>query len=399
LIHADDVSHLWVASQASMEQELAFFYANSAANTRTVAFDTEFVRTNTFYAQPGIIQLCFDNCAARRILLIDPLVINNWNPVNQLFSNTDVTKVVHACGEDLEFFSSLGISQPTPLFDTQIASAFLGGALNEGLQKLVERYLGFHLAKHETRSDWSQRPLTDEQLQYAKEDVLYLLPLWQEMMTALAAQGKTEWVLNEGELLVNQSKQPVAEDKYYLKIRGGWKLKPEVQYILARLAELRESLAKQINRPRGYICTDSDLLLMAQHQPRTLSWLSTQSNMQAAALRRFGRAFLQLIETCLPVGEANIPADFTLIQPPLPKASKTIYRQLKNRVQQVALDSSIQPTLLASRSMLEGLLFWNLNNRQGPLPQLMKSWRKHCVGDVLNAMIEEHFLSQDLNKE
>lgn len=384
-----------------MERELASFYANSVTNIRTVAFDTEFVRTNTFYPRPGIIQLCFDSCNARRVLLIDPLAINNWASLNELFNNTGVTKVVHACGEDLEFFSSLGISQPSPLFDTQIASALLGGALNEGLQKLVERYLDSQLAKHETRSDWAQRPLTDEQLQYAKDDVLYLLPLWQEMMVALAAQGKTEWVLNEGQLLVNQSKQPVTEDKYYLKIRGGWKLKPEAQFILARLAELRESLARQTNRPRGYICTDSDLLLMAQHQPQTLSWLSTQTNMQSAALRRFGRAFLQVIETCIPGNGADIdiPADFVLIQPPLPKTSKTIYHLLKNRVQQVALDSSIQPTLLASRSMLEGLLFWHLNDRQGPPPQLMKSWRKHCVGNVLNAMIEDSFLSQGLNRE
>ena len=382
LTSPDGIHHLWIDSNSGLKEIMAGF------SPKVVAFDSEFVRTRTFFPQPGIIQLYGNEEGRNRILLLDPQSISDWTPLNNLMSDSRILKVVHACSEDLEFFYALGISQPTPLFDTQIASALLGGQLNEGLQKIVRTYLKVDLPKHETRSDWTIRPLSKEQILYAKEDVLYLIPLWQKLNKLLAEQDKTELLLSEGELLTRQAGQPAAESEFYLKLRGAWKLKPKAQYILAKLAHWRETTARKLDRPRGFICSDQDLIRIAEHQPNTLTWLSSQTTIQSATLRRFGKTIINLIENARHLDGNALPVNFALIQPPLPKETKQIYKMLKKKAQQVSVDKGIQPTLLASRTMLEGLLHWQLNGKQGGIPQLMKSWRKQCLGDTLVNMLE-----------
>ena len=380
---------LWIDSQQLLESSLAELSGG------LVAVDTEFVRTNTFYPKPGLIQLC----TAERALLIDPQQIQDWQPLNRLFGDAGMIKVVHACGEDLDLFCSLDITLPTPLFDTQIAAAILGGGLNEGLQRLTARLLDLHLTKHETRSDWTKRPLSEDQIRYAREDVVILLSLWQKLSQMLEAQGKASLVLAEGTEMVRQASNPVSDEKAYLKLRGGWKLEPDAQRLLSQLAAWRERTARLSDRPRKFICTDDDLLQIARCRPVTTAQLTHHAEIKGAALRRYGKEIVSVVhkqvvqKQVVQKQEVSLPDsdDFTLIRPPLPKDAKGLYQKLKSKAYDIAEAKGIQPALIASRTMLENLMYWYLNGRKGVNPQLMTGWRLQWIGKELINFIEQEF--------
>lgn len=380
----DDSDVLWIDSQQRLQEALG------GLDSGIVALDTEFVRTNTFYPRAGVIQLCYDD----HVLLIDPQKIEDWSPLNRLFADTSVLKVVHACSEDLELFYSLNIEQPQPLFDTQVASALLGEQLNTGLQKLALKMLDLSLPKHETRSDWTRRPLSEEQLRYARQDVLILLPLWHQLQQRLQDQGKAEIVLKEGELLVSQAANPVRDELVYLKLRGAWKLRPLAQVLLSRLAAWREQTARSENRPRRFICSDDDLVQIAQQRPVSMAQITQCCELQGSSLRRYGKHLISLVRQY--GHQVSVPDEFETIRPPLPRDAKELYQMIKEKAHEVAKDRQIQPTLLASRTMLEALLHWFLQGQQVSTPQLMAGWRREWVGEALVELIKQQTQNSEL---
>ncbi len=158
-----------------------------------VALDTEFMRVDTFYPIAGLLQIG----DGVRAYLIDPLTIDNWQPLAALLENPAVVKVVHACSEDLEVLLRLTGSLPAPLFDTQLAAAYLNLGFSMGYSRLVQEVLGIDLPKGETRSDWLQRPLSDTQISYAAEDALHLAEVFVQLRPKLS-DDKYAWVLEDG---------------------------------------------------------------------------------------------------------------------------------------------------------------------------------------------------------
>ncbi len=378
-----DYPHQWIANQEQLEQVLG------AIQGPAIAVDTEFMRTNTYYPIAGVIQL-FDG---QRLVLIDPLEISDWQPLSRLFAYPSMIKVLHACSEDLELFQSLGIALPTPMFDTQVATALLGGGLNEGLQKLAARLLDLHLPKHETRSDWLQRPLTEKQIQYAKEDVIILLSLWQKLQIQLQQQNKLEELFAEGELTIQEAAAPAPPEKMYLKLRGGWKLQTEAQQLLAAVACWRERTARTKNIPRRFICKDDDLIQLALHQPKNMAELTKLTAIQGVSLRQFGKPLLDIIRQW-PDQKKDL-SDFVRIQPPLPKNIKPLYQVVKSKAHDIAEAALIQPTLLASRSMLEELVYWYLQDQPEKQPQLLHGWRAKRVGEELLKKLDEEYVDEE----
>jgi len=147
-----------------------------------LAIDTEFVRTDTFYANLGLIQIS----DGTDCWLVDPLTISDFSPLIDLMTNPAVVKVFHATSEDLEILEQTLGCIPTPLFDTQVAAALTGYGFSKGYGPLVGLLLGIELDKHETRSNWMKRPLTEAQMGYAAEDVYHLAAIYQLLKQRLA---------------------------------------------------------------------------------------------------------------------------------------------------------------------------------------------------------------------
>ena len=166
----------WIRDNDSLGQHCAEWQ-----NLPFVALDTEFMRVDTFYPIAGLIQIG----DGERAYLIDPLTIDNWQPLSALLENPAVVKVLHACSEDLEVLLRLTGSLPAPLFDTQLAAAYLNLGFSMGYSRLVKEVLDLDLPKGETRSDWLQRPLSETQISYAAEDALHLAEVYVSLGSVL----------------------------------------------------------------------------------------------------------------------------------------------------------------------------------------------------------------------
>ena len=345
-----------------------------------VAIDTEFMRTNTYFATPGLIQIA----AAGQVFLIDPLRVEDLPLLAPVLESKEVTKVLHSMSEDIELlFHSCNARIQSP-FDTQVAAAFLGLGPSLGYQNLVKEVLGHELDKSETRSDWLKRPLTESQLGYAAKDVEYLLTLYKELETRLAQKGYMDAVLEESSALVKQFFQAWDEpENAYLKLRGGCELKRADQALLRSLVMWRDALAQSKNIPKPWIFSDNSLITIAEKRPVSLSDLKRLKDVQHKSVRRYGEALLGLIS------EFEMPSnDFRLIDKPVRGRELDYYQKIKAIIAQAAKESGIAVQLLGSRKMLERVVINVRRHGNKCLPQEYQGWRKVWVSEKIAKALE-----------
>ncbi|MDC0598955.1 ribonuclease D, partial [Gammaproteobacteria bacterium] len=274
-------------------------------NNDFLALDTEFIRTSTFYPKVGLIQVC-DN---HKNYLIDPLEIDDWDFFTALMIKPSLTKIFHSCSEDLlVFFAFLGVI-PRPIFDTQIATAFLNEGFALSYQNMVKERVNIDIPKDETRSDWLQRPLTDEQLQYAALDVAYLPEIFNWQTQQLQASGKLGWLQEECERLIQQYQSEVNSDfnDYYLNIKAAWQLDSRQLGVLQKLASWREERARKRDKPRSWIIKDKQLVAVAKSFPESKQHLSLIPEISANFVNYEGSEVLEIVSQMKSVEEALLP--------------------------------------------------------------------------------------------
>lgn len=240
-----------------------------ARQQSAVALDTEFMRVSTYYPKLGLIQL-YDG---DRVSLIDPLSITDFSPFVELLRDQQVTKILHACNEDLLVFLQEFDALPQPMMDTQIMARFLGFANSAGLAKLVLHYLGVEMDKGATRTNWLKRPLSPAQLQYAAGDVWYLLPVYQKMQIELAQSPWLQAVIDDCQLAISKTSKldDRDPDKAYLEIPNVWKLNPLELARLQLLAKWRQETAMARNLALSYVVKSDNLWKVAKNNPRNTS--------------------------------------------------------------------------------------------------------------------------------
>lgn len=353
------------------------------ARTRNVVMlDTEFVRTRTFYPQLGLIQL-FDGDT---LSLIDPLAIEEMSAFVALLQDTSVTKILHACGEDLEVFQNAFGCTPTPMIDTQIMAAFLGHGLSTGFATLVKEYQGIELDKSESRTDWLARPLTQRQLEYAAADVHYLYPLYEQLFTAIQEAGWEQAVQQECELLVQKRIRTPDLDNAYLEVKGAWLLKPSELAILKPLATWRLQYAMQHDLALNFVFKENDLLMVARLGPCSMRRME-QEKMDMRSVRRHYNHMMTLVKQAQQTPTDQYPAKIERLMdmPNYKQVFKTLKDDMKIVVQQTGLASEF----LASKKQLNQLLSWVWCKECDPaqLPEVMQGWRKPLFGEKLAARL------------
>ena len=168
-------------------------FCQRAREFDAIAVDTEFLRERTFHPRLCLVQIA----TPAESVAVDPLVIDDLSPLAELMADESVIKVFHACSQDMEvMLHTVGVL-PRPIFDTQVAAAFLGERQQISYGALVQTFCGVSLPKTESLTDWSRRPLTDKQIEYAIDDVKYLIVAYTEMMSRLRELGRVDWVLDE----------------------------------------------------------------------------------------------------------------------------------------------------------------------------------------------------------
>ncbi len=348
-----------------------------------LAVDTEFMRTDTFYPILGLIQI-FDG---RHCWLIDPVAIENLQPLSEVFTNDAITKVFHSCSEDLEVLQHAMGCLPLPLFDTQIAAALAGYGFSRGYAALVADMLEIHVPKDETRSDWLQRPLTEAQLGYAASDVYYLLPVYQQLLADLERLGRTDWVVEEMQDLVTRTSMRDDSSEYYRKVKGAWRLSPDALLALQQLCHWRENEARARNRPRNRVIPDRVLLEIASRKPRNKTTLADIEGMHPGLIRRYGDLLLDMVKTA----EESVPdASLQPLDAPLPKEARDLGRTMKAVVSDCAESYQLPVEMLARKRDIEQLVRSHCETIPTVLPDSLASgWRYRVVGAALLKAISD----------
>jgi ribonuclease D len=343
-----------------------------------VAVDTEFMRVDTYYPKFCLLQVATPTA----VYCIDPLADLDLALLGARLAATRQPKLMHAARQDLEVLAPIGAGSPQPLIDTQLAAALLGLSDQISYAAVVEQYCGVKIDKSQTRTDWSQRPLTAEQLSYAALDVTYLPPVWAAMEHALSAQGKLGWLHEECErlLTVRDDNAPA-----WQRVKGLASLEGRALAVACALAEWREGIARSADRPRNWILKDEFLLALARRLPRTLAALADLQGLPAATVRRHGEALLALINDPDLAPPATLPGR----SPRLTPAGTRLLAEFQQYVRDQATAASVAPTLIAARRDLEQLI-----HGEGA-PRLAQGWRAALVGAELIAR-RERYLTEDL---
>lgn len=343
-------------------------------NCEFLAMDTEFIRTTTFYPHVGLIQV---NDGGAHSHLVDPLTISDWQAFSELMLDPAVTKIFHSCSEDMQVFMIALNLVPTPVFDTQIAAAFLNQGFGISYQNLVSLSLGFDLPKGETRSDWLQRPLTETQLRYAALDVACLPQIYQDQREKLAALNRLTWVQEECEALLQQYRDEMAGDysAYYLNIKGAWSLNRRQLAILQSLARWREQRARKRDKPRNWIIKDRSLIDIAKRCPRHMDDLAGIEDIGKHFLHHEGREVLNLVAAAAALPEPELPG---LLPRPLDGRAKSRLKRGQQFVEQRARDLDLPVEVLVRKRWLINMV-QDMRDAKGDAPALpaeLAGWRK-----------------------
>ncbi|WP_407311813.1 ribonuclease D [Pseudomonas sp. nanlin1] len=340
-----------------------------------VALDTEFMRVDTFYPIAGLVQVG-DGASA---FLIDPLAIEQWQPFAELLQNPSVIKVLHACSEDLEVLQRLTGSLPAPLFDTQLAAAYLNLGFSMGYSRLVQEVLGLELPKGETRSDWLQRPLSETQVSYAAEDALHLAEVYEALAPKLLGD-KYAWVLEDGAELVAQLRREVNPDELYRDAKLAWKLSGAQLAVLRELCAWREREARARDMPRNRILREHALWPLARYQPDNLAALAKVEDMHPRTVRQDGEHLLALIKQAASLPSEQWPAT---LPEPLPIDAATLLKRLRAIGQAEGERLGIAPEIMLRKKTLEALLKTGYPHGPYQLPDSLRGWRRESMGQAL----------------
>jgi len=360
----------WIRDDASLARHCAQWQT-----LPYVALDTEFMRVDTFYPIAALLQIGDGSCA----WLIDPLLINDWRPLSALLENPDVIKVVHACSEDLEVLLRLTGSLPAPLFDTQLAAAYLNLGFSMGYSRLVQEVLNIDLPKGETRSDWLQRPLSETQISYAAEDAVHLAEVYNILRPRLS-DDKYAWVLDDGAELVANLRREVDPYEVYREAKLAWKLSRAQLAVLRELCAWREREARARNLPRNRIVREHSLWPLARTQPDNLGALAKIDDMHPKTVRQDGEFLLDLIKQSGSVPPEQWPQ---ALPEPLPIDAATLLKSLRALGQRYAEQLDMAPELMLRKKTLEALLKSGYPDGPYQLPESLRGWRRDLMGQAL----------------
>ena len=335
-----------------------------------LAVDTEFMRERTYFAQLCLVQVASPDS----IWCADPLSGHGVNAFWRALLASDW--VLHSARQDIEVVYQSAGAMPASIFDTQIAAALLGMPAQLGYAGLVRELFDVEIHKSHTRADWSKRPLRDEYLQYAAEDVEYLLPAHDELTARLAKKGRLEWAREDARRLLDPALYAVAEGEAIDRLKGARNFRGRKRAAAARLAEWREAEAIRRDRPRQWIMRDTVLLDIAWHLPESEQQLAEIDGLSPKIVKRAGQALLEAVR-----GAAN---DNRGYQPPRPpdEGQKALLKKMQARVAACAAELEIAAETLASKRELSAVI---IEGERGS--RLFDGWRAGIIGDELAKML------------
>ena len=376
---ADEVAITWVREQSQLDEVI-----DALKTCGRVALDTEFIKRDTYYPRLALVQLNIGD----HIYLLDAPQLR-LEELWQALTEVDIA-IWHACGEDLGIFYLLSGCPPlTNIFDTQIALSYLTGQLQMGYQQALDEQLDMHIDKEHSLSDWLQRPLTDEQEQYAIDDVRYLPALYLSIEFALKSQGLYDYVWADCQLYAHElyQAQHVADDAMYLTM-ADYRYTSQQMAVLKSVATWREELARATNQPRTFVIKKQAVREIITEQPTSMRGLAHKTTMHRSMLRLYGEELLKVIKDAKALAPVEYP------EPPLPpyrSKNKVLSKAVQEAIDKQAEKLGIPANVLMRKKWL-GQLYEVIafDKDLADMPQGLQGWRYEWVTQTLIPVIEGH---------
>lgn len=357
----------YVSNQGELEA-----FVDRARSSSVLAIDTEFLREKTYYAKLCLLQLATDDEA----VIVDPFSVKSIKCLAVLFEDPSIVKLFHAGGQDLEIlFREVGVL-PKPVFDTQVAAALLGHTLQIGYAALVHSVCGVTLKKTDSFTDWSQRPLSDSQVAYAADDVIYLPEMYAAMRSRLEEKGRLSWLDNDFAELTDPANYQEDPRLRYRRLKRVASLSRRQLSAARELAAWRETEARHRNIPRKWVLTDEQIVEACKRDARTIDELFMVRGMRDRLSTRDARKVVQLICAGMDLpaeqwpdydrsskNEPNVDAELDLM---------TALVRLRAKENDIAMQT------LASHNDLSNLARGYRDN-----VDVLRGWRRAIVGEEL----------------
>jgi ribonuclease D len=331
-----------------------------------IGIDTEFMRERTFFAQLCLAQIS----TPKDIWCVDPLSGHAQEAFWSELLGHDW--VLHSARQDIEVVYQAAGAMPASIFDTQVAAALLGFPAQIGYAGLVKELFDVEIHKMHTRADWSRRPLREEYLAYAAEDVEYLLPACEILSERLEEKGRMEWALEDSRWLLDPALYDTSDAQAIDRLKGARNLRGRKRAAAARLAAWRETEAIKRDRPRQWIMRDNVLLDIVHAMPGSEKDLAGIQGVPQKLVRRVGR---RLVDELAAAADDN-----NNYKPPRPpdEGQKSLLKQVQKQVAARAEDLGIVAETLASKRELAAVIIAGERHSR-----LFTGWRADIIGREL----------------
>jgi ribonuclease D len=356
-----------------------------AAHLRTqacIAVDTEFVWERTFYAQLGLVQI---GLADGTCYLIDPLGIDDLSSLGSVLADPAVTKILHDAPQDLMILRRATGSTTRNVFDTRRAAGFAGISSVISLQGVIDELVGVLLPKGHSRTNWLQRPLSPEQLDYAVDDVLYLPRAVEELRRRACERGTEAWMAAD---LATLDASALYEDRppeeYYLRIKTAASLRGPALAALRELAAWREVTARKLDRPRRHITEDRELVAVAKMCPRKIGDLRHCHHLGSRTAQYYGEGLVSAVQRSTEVDPDTVarPAG----RPDSRHVGKERVDKLAGDIRTCCEERRIDPALIGSKADITGLLH-AADSGSVADHALMTGWRGEAIAETVQALL------------
>ena len=345
-----------------------------------ILIDTEFLREKTYFSKLCLIQVSGPGIDP---YYIDPLDSNtDMEPLLEMLFDPDIIKVLHSAYQDLEIFYHLCGKVPAPIFDTQVAASVLGYGDQVSYANLVKSVCDIEISKSQQFTDWSVRPLSQAQIDYALGDVIYLDDIYHKMVEELDTRGRRKWV---GEDLANLQDP----NTYAIKPMKAWEKikirsdKPKHLGALQALAAWREEKAAKRNLPKGFVIKDDTLMEIALTAPKDAKALARVRGFPASQVDRdMGKALLNIVKQISKMDPQDLPRKKKKKSAPASKAG--ILEILRVFLKIVAAENDITPKRIADKDELELIA---MHGDKADVPA-MRGWRHEIFGSKCVDLME-----------
>jgi ribonuclease D len=362
--------------------------AELAAQARAagrLGIDTEFMGEGRYRALLCLVQVGVETDDGVRVEVLDPLTETfDPSPLAAVLDDPDIEVILHAGRQDVALLRREWRTEVRAIFDTQVAAGFAGLRAQLGYEALLHEMVGVRLRKSASFTRWDTRPLSEEQLGYAREDVLHLMELADALQSALDARGRLEWASEECRALEEASdeREPTMIFNRLPRINS---LEPAQRAVALELVRWREETARESDRPAPTVLADAPLVEVAKRRPSSLDRLAQIRGLNESTLRRRGRAIIGVVEQGrarepIPV-DGDRPAPTDANDAPLIALGEALVRAR-------AAEAGLAYELIAARADLQRVVTALRLGEDDANVRTLQGWRREVVGAELLELLQ-----------